>query len=588
MKDALRQGKLDNEPAGSRQEATTAARQAGGSAAWQSSGSSCQSFFEQAPVSSFILNSQGQIIEVNLAGVRLLGVERNALLMCAFIEFVTPEWREFFARKMEEANAQSGPQNYDLQVMQAGNGVFFVCMNVSRQAAEDGTPLFYAVATDITQHKLLKQSLCEQNQYINKLLAFASGPIVVWDISLRMTMVNPAVEKLTGFGADKLVGQPVEMLFPVDCTEFLLPTTQPAVHAQQFMPPEQVTMHHVSGAVRSVSWTSAPIYADDEKTVLAVIAQGQDISERIRQEHDLRIASSVFESQLGVLIIDLDGRVVRVNQAFSRLTGYGCDEVVGRPLSTLCGSMQNNQDFFSTLWEQVNREHYWQGELRDYRKNGEGFPVFMTMTAVSQEQGEVTHYVASLIDITMQKEAENLLRNRHLMLEKQAERTVAELKQLKEETAEVNTALKVMIKLRETENLEAKRNLLFELEQEIMPFLTKLKKSSNDSMQMRLLSTLDANLQRLVASYGSTMGLSSLYRNLTPKEIQVACMVREGSPTKVIAATLSISPETVSIHRKNIRRKLGLETKSENLRSYLVTLADASPFSEIPEPGNTD
>src|SRR5690606_9088571 len=105
----------------------------------------------------------------------------------------------------------------------------------------------------------------------------------------------------------------------------------------------------------------------------------------------------------------------------------------------------------------------------------------------------------SLIDITMQKEAENLLKNSHLILEQQVERTVAELKQLKEETAEVNTALKVMIKLRETENLEAKRNLLFELEQEIMPFLTKLKKSSSDSMQMRPLSTLDANLQRLVA-----------------------------------------------------------------------------------------
>jgi DNA-binding CsgD family transcriptional regulator len=72
------------------------------------------------------------------------------------------------------------------------------------------------------------------------------------------------------------------------------------------------------------------------------------------------------------------------------------------------------------------------------------------------------------------------------------------------------------------------------------------------------------------------MSDGSVYRNLTPKEIQVASMVREGFSTKVIAATLSISPETVSIHRKNIRKKLGLGTKAENLRSYLVTLASSS------------
>jgi DNA-binding CsgD family transcriptional regulator len=79
-------------------------------------------------------------------------------------------------------------------------------------------------------------------------------------------------------------------------------------------------------------------------------------------------------------------------------------------------------------------------------------------------------------------------------------------------------------------------------------------------------------LQRLITSYGSASSLSSVYKSLTPKEIQVASMVREGASTKAIAATLSLSPETISIHRKNIRSKLGLNSKSDNLRSYLITL----------------
>lgn len=151
-------------------------------------------------------------------------------------------------------------------------------------------------------------------------------------------------------------------------------------------------------------------------------------------------------------------------------------------------------------------------------------------------------------------------------------KTAAEVGQWKEEIDEVNSALKAMIRLREVESLEAKRNLMLELEQEVIPFLAKLRKMCGAPKQLRLLGALEANVQRLVSSHGSLAGGVSVYRNLTPKEIQVASMVREGFSTKAIAATLSISPETVSIHRKNIRKKLGLEAKSDNLRSYLVSL----------------
>ena len=155
---------------------------------------------------------------------------------------------------------------------------------------------------------------------------------------------------------------------------------------------------------------------------------------------------------------------------------------------------------------------------------------------------------------------------------KQVEKAAFELDQSKAESYEANTALKVILKMRETESSDAKHLLILELKQEVMPFLQRLQNSSRDPKHIRLLSTLEANLQRLISSYGSSTSLSSAYTNLTPKEIQVASMVREGASTKAIAATLSLSPETISIHRKNIRKKLGLESKANNLRSYLVTI----------------
>jgi DNA-binding NarL/FixJ family response regulator len=223
------------------------------------------------------------------------------------------------------------------------------------------------------------------------------------------------------------------------------------------------------------------------------------------------------------------------------------------------------------MFATICRDLFWQGEIWNKRKNGEIFPCLMTVTAVIDAQGRTTNYVGSFLDITTQKQAEKILLDARNQLEQQVEKTSAELTTIKGESDEVNTALKVMIKMQHSENYEAKSLLNEAVKQEVLPFLQRLKNGNQDTKQIRLINTLEANLQRLISSYGGPTTITSSYRSLTPKEIQVATMVREGFSTKVIAATLSLSPETISIHRKNIRKKLGLDSKADNLRSYLIT-----------------
>ena len=223
------------------------------------------------------------------------------------------------------------------------------------------------------------------------------------------------------------------------------------------------------------------------------------------------------------------------------------------------------------MFETIGRDQFWQGEIWNQRKNGEIFPCLMTVTAVIDPEGKATNYVGSFLDITLQKQAEKVLLDDKKRLEKKVENTEAELTAVKGETEDVNTALKVMIKMRRTESFDAKSLLSQEVKQEVMPFLHRLKSGNQDLKQVRLISTLEANLKRLIETYGNQTSISTAYSSLTPKEIQVATMVREGFSTKVIAATLSLSPETISIHRKKIRKKLGLDNQSDNLRSYLIT-----------------
>jgi PAS domain S-box-containing protein len=301
----------------------------------------------------------------------------------------------------------------------------------------------------------------------------------------------------------------------------------------------------------------------------AVIVHTDDTA-RQKIENALRLAATAFNTCAGIVVTDAQGIVLRVNEAFTRITGYSEAEVINQPVPIL-KSGRHDAIFHEAMWEAIHSHHYWQGEILDKHKNGDVFPVWMAITAVVGPDGYTTHYVGSFHDITLQKKKEKLLHDASKAIEKQTKKTAVDIHALKDQAEETNTALKVMLRLRQTENLDAKNNLVVELQQEVMPFLSRLKGGRREPKDIRLLRTLEANLQRLILAYGGANGVTSTYKLLTPKEIQVASMVREGFSSKVIASTLSICTDTISIHRKNIRRKLGLIKRTDNLRSHLLT-----------------
>lgn len=135
-----------------------------------------------------------------------------------------------------------------------------------------------------------------------------------------------------------------------------------------------------------------------------------DITERRHAEQELRIAATAFESREGLIITDANGVILRVNQAFEDLTGYGAKEAIGRNPSLLRSDRQGN-DFFRDMWTAIASAGHWQGEIWNRRKNGEEFPEWLSITAVRNAQGEITNYVANFSDISEQKAAEEQIRN---------------------------------------------------------------------------------------------------------------------------------------------------------------------------------
>ena len=154
--------------------------------------------------------------------------------------------------------------------------------------------------------------------------------------------------------------------------------------------------------------------------------------------------------------------------------------------------------------------------------------------------------------------------------EKARKEREAELKIKNDTLEEMNTALKVLLTKREEDKAELEDNILANLDKLVFPFLKKLKASGLNDRQHAYIEIVKSNLKDVVSPFSRK--LTSRLLNLTPTEIHVANLVKEGKTTKEIAELLNLGERTIESHRKSIRKKLGIQHKKVNLRSYLTHL----------------
>lgn len=168
------------------------------------------------------------------------------------------------------------------------------------------------------------------------------------------------------------------------------------------------------------------------------------------------------------------------------------------------------------------------------------------------------------------KRLEDDLRSRKDQLEELVRKRTDNLTKANRELEEANIAMKVMLKQLEQKEQADKENFLTNIKHSILPYLNELSETGLSPEQKILLARLEKNIGRITSPLIGK--LSSKYLNLTPMEIKVAGLVRDGVPNKEIAETLNVSLNTITSHRYKIRTKLGLKNKDSNLRSYLLSL----------------
>ena len=230
----------------------------------------------------------------------------------------------------------------------------------------------------------------------------SSEAMVVADADNVILTVNPAFTVVTGYPAETVLGRTLSFLKSDRHDAAFYNRLWEALDDQGVWSGE-LWIRCRNGDVLP-QWLTLNNILDEDGTVSRRVALFTDISERKRAEADLRVAAAAFESQEGMVICDAQGNILRVNQAFTKITGYAATEVVGlNPRHFQSG--RHEPSFYADMWARIQVTGGWQGEIWDRRKTGEPYPVWLTVTAVRGPDGHVTHYVGTFADMTERKAA---------------------------------------------------------------------------------------------------------------------------------------------------------------------------------------
>lgn len=271
---------------------------------------------------------------------------------------------------------------------------------------------------NITEQKLveleLKKSECEvrlQKELLNSVLENALDAVVQVDAAGIIIDWNRQAELIFGWERKDVIGQLMHKLIVPEryrerhvkgITDFLATGEGGALNKRI-----EIYAMHRDGREFPIELTTSPNKTAEGYVFSSFI---RDITKRKWAEEALRVAATAFETHEAIVITDADSNIVRVNRAFTEITGYSSEEVQGKN-PRIMQSGQHDRAFYVEMWQRVLHTGVWAGEIFDRRKNGDIYPKWMTITAVKNEQQNTTHYVAIFSDITSRKQIEEEIHN---------------------------------------------------------------------------------------------------------------------------------------------------------------------------------
>jgi PAS domain S-box-containing protein len=426
---------------------------------------------------------------------------------------------------------------------------------------------YQSIGQDITDRRWAEETLRQSKELFEKTFLAQRDAIFILnsEVPPRITNCNPAATEIFGYSRQEMLG----------CTTLFLHVNEgslkkfqeyvyPAIEDRGYCYLPEFEMKQKDGTIFSTEHSLAPLI-DEQGQRIGWVSVIHDITDRKLAEEALRKSEERYvlatkAARVGVWDWNVQTNEFHLNGNVKAILGYS-DAEIPNNLEVWSGYVHpdDKQPVMEAFQNHIDgKTPEFVCEHRMLHKDGSIRWIMARGIAIRDAQGNPVRVVGTDTDITQRKLAEEALKAR----EKELQVKTSNLK-------EANTALKVLLDKRDEDRKELEEKVKLNMKWMVLPYLEKMKKSGLNERQEAYANILESLLSDIISPF--THELSSQHVNLTPTEIQVANLVKEGKTTKDVAELLNSSTKAIEFHRGNIRKKLGLKNKKINLRSYLLS-----------------
>ncbi|MBU1948486.1 MAG: PAS domain S-box protein [Candidatus Eisenbacteria bacterium] len=545
--------------------------------ALQQSEEKWRSLVEYTPNYILLVDSECRITFANRDGP---GVTRAQAVGTLIFDYTDPEYHELVRKTVRQVGETGVSGCYEIRSGgPLGHDLWFE-VQVGAIWNDGHASDIVLVGTDITERKRAEEALTKAERKYRELLDANPYGIQVINDSGVITYSNSAYQRMLGYTREELLGKSILDLLDCDEARDELRTYLPMLIRDRPQPTTYSQKNRTKdGRIidQHVDWN----YEYDSKgRVTGFVSVISDITEQKRTQQALceseeKYRTAFWHSIIGLYRTTPDGCIVLANPALVKMLGYSSfDELSKRNLENFGYEPPYERSAFKNLMESqgeiIGMESAWT------RFDGTFLHVRECATAIRDENGKILYYEGNVEDITDR-------RNIELQLEKTFNEMETRVAERTKELAEANDVLR-----KEQRALEAKNTALAEILDHIdagkrqltTRILSNITKIAGPAIQ-QLNGSTDRRVKQLAGVIRKTLeditsplldNLGKTCQNLTPRELEICNMIKNGLTCKEIASTLNISDLTVLSKRKRIRKKLGISNKSVNLVCFLKSL----------------
>ena len=506
-----------------------------------------QKVFRDSPLGMTIYNSSGQCIEANKSIGKIIGATREQVLSQNY--FHIESWKR--SGLLESANKA-------VKTQKTINKKATLTSTFGKKLSANGHFLPFLIDKndyllfifdDLTQQKRLETELQESMKFLNIVFDAIQDGISVLDTDLTVVRVNKVMREVY---AHMLPFEGKKKCYEVyhgrskPCE--ICPTIRALKSGRLEMNKVPLTLKE--GVKGTLELFSFPI-VDASGKITGVVEHVRDITGRKQAEEKLYFLSQVSRQVVSAIITtNTNFEINWINPAFTKLYGYTQEEVIGRTPDFLNAEI-TSEKIQKDIYQTVSSGKTWRGEALNKKKDGSIFPCEMEIAPLTNEKGEIFAYSSQQRDITESKQVEEALEKERNSLE------------------EVNIALKVLLRESSQTKDDLEENMRTNIKNLLLPYLTELESRLSTEEETFFIDIIKSNIDEITSSFSRRLALE--YNELTPREIQVADLIRQGRTNKEIARLLGITPSAVDFHRRNLRIKFKIKGKKTNLRSHLLS-----------------